>query len=237
MTLRVFASGQSNMLGQGSGGPPWSGLSANVTVWNNVNNSLVNGGAGTAFVTPSTARSGGTFDGSTSENNLAVWFCDSLARHSHEPVTLTMVARGGTPIEEWAASGSTYPMLAACLAAWTATGQAPADVFLWHQGEHNSALDPAEYRAKFLTLLDDLTAGGVIDANTLVIVGGLMPNNTTRVAFNARTLGTLARTGRVAVASSYGLTDFDGIHFDGKSLHKLGARRYFAAYLFAKRTA
>jgi hypothetical protein len=227
MTLRVFASGQSNAMGRGTGGRSWANLSPDVRLWNNLNPL---GGIGNAFVSPVEARTNGSF-GYTDRNNAFVWFCDKLARTHFEPVDLTFVGRGGSSITLWGPNETEFPMLQECVRVWAATGQAPADVFLWHQGENNTGWTAQDYRAEFDALLDNVTAGGVIDANTVVIVGGTAEENAGRLAFNRNVL---ARHRRAAYATSYGLSTSDGTHFDGPSLTKLGAKRYFSAYLFAK---
>lgn len=231
MTIKVFASGQSNMVGRGSGGPSMIGVHSDVRVWNNVNPL---GSNGTAFVTAVQAQAAGTFE-LTDRNNLAVWFCDKLARTQFEPVDLTLVARASSAIQLWAPTEVTTPMLQECLDVWTATNQqAPADVFLWHQGENNSVNTPhASYRAAFEILLNNLEAGGVIGPNTVVIVGGVLEGDASRTAFNRGALQPISRKRNIGFARSYGLTSSDGAHFDGPSLVALGARRYFSAYLLA----
>lgn len=231
MTIKVFASGQSNMLGRGSGGAALSGVSGNVRVWNNVNPL---GGNGTAFVTAAQAQAAGTFQ-LTDRNNLAVWFCDKLARTQFDTVDLTLVARASSPIRYWAPGEVTYPMLQECIDVWAATGQGPADVFIWHQGENNSANAHDSYLTAFESLLIDLEAGGVIGPETVVVTGGILEGDASRTSFNRGALLPLASKPRRGYAGSYTMTSDDGAHFDGRSLVALGARRYFAAYLFASR--
>lgn len=226
MTIRVFASGQSNAMGRGVGGPSWSTLSGSVRMWDNINPL---GSNGSAFVSPAAARENGCF-GYTDRNNAFVWFCDKLARTEFESVDLTFVGRGGSSIALWSPEETEFPMLQACIDAWAATGQnAPADIFLWHQGENNAGI-PQGYPETFDSVLDNLTAGGVIDENTLVLVGGLAEENAQRIGFNRRALSKIRRA---AYATSYGLKTSDGTHFDGPSLTKLG-RRYFSAYRFLR---
>lgn len=231
MTIKVFASGQSNMVGRGAGGPAMSGASSDVRVWNNVNPL---GSNGDAFVPAAQAQSGGTFE-LTDRNNLAVWFCDKLARKLFDTVDLTVVARASSSIQLWAPGEVTSPMLQECISVWTATNQrSAADVFLWHQGENNSATTPhASYMAAFEALLVNLEAGGVIGPETVILVGGILEGDASRTSFNSGALLPLARRRKRGYARSYGLTSADGAHFDGASLAALGARRYFAAYLFA----
>lgn len=231
MTIRVFASGQSNMLGRGTGGPTLDGVSPSVRVWDNVNPL---GSNGTSFTTAAAAQAGGTFQ-LTDRNNLAVWFCDKLARAQFEDVDLTLVARASSSIQLWAPTETTSPMLQECIDVWAATNQGvPADVFLWHQGENNSVTTPhASYIAAFDTLLANLRAGGVIGPSTIVLTGGILEGDSNRTRFNRGALMQMARRERHGHASSYSMTSSDGAHFDGPSLVALGARRYYAAYLFA----
>lgn len=231
MTIKVFASGQSNMVGRGVGGQSMAGVSSDVRVWNNVNPL---GSNGDAFVPAVQAQSGGTFELSD-RNNLAVWFCDKLARKLFETVDLTVVARASSSIQLWAPTETTSPMLQECIDVWGATNQrAPADVFLWHQGENNSLTTPhASYMAAFENLLTNLEAGGVIGPETVVLIGGILEGDASRASFNQGALLQLAKKRKRGYARSYGLTSSDGAHFDGPSLVALGARRYFAAYLFA----
>jgi hypothetical protein len=227
MTLRVFASGQSNAMGRGTGGRSWANLSPDVRLWNNVN-PLVS--VGDAFVTPAVARANGSF-GYTDRNNAFVWFCDKLARTHFEPVDLTFVGRGGSSITLWDPDETEFPMLQECIRVWAATQQEPANIFLWQQGENNTGWTEQDYHSQFDVLLDNLTSGGVIDQNTVVVVGGTAEDNAERLLFNRNVL---ARHPRATYATSYGLNTSDGTHFDGPSLTKLGAKRYFSAYLFAQ---
>lgn len=233
MTIRVFVSGQSNVLGRASGGPDWALVDSRVRVWNSINPLGANG---TAFTDPASARTGGTFD-QTNRNNLAVWFCDRLARHADDDVDMTIVARGATDIVRWFPGESEFPMLQECIDVWAATGQPPADVFLWHQGEGNLLnMTRDEYRGHFLDLLDNLEAGGVITASTIVVVGGLSEAvNADKVDFNIKALRRLAQNNnRIGYASARALSTTDGTHFDGASLYTFGTERYFTGYLQAQ---
>lgn len=232
MTIKVFASGQSNMLGRGTGGPAFSGVSANVSVWNNVNPLGANG---TAFVTASAAQSAGTFE-FTDRNNLAVWLCDKLARTQFDTVTLAMVALGGASISMWDPAEVTFPLLNECNAVWDATGQGAADVFLWHQGEADTATADATYIAAFEALLVNLIAGGVISASTIILVGGVAEASAAYNSVNRDKLQKIAKLKGRGFASSSGLLTTDGSHFDGAGLYSMGARRYFSAWRFAKST-
>lgn len=232
MTIRVVGSGQSNFRGGAgaTGGPDWSGISSDVRVWNNVNPL---GALGTAFVSAAAAQAAGTFEFSD-QNSFSPWFCDKLARTIYDDVDLTVIMRGGSPIELWDPSEATYPLLQQCIDVWAATGQDPAHIFLWHQGEGNMGEPDGYYEGRFLALLDDLEAGGVIDQDTLVIVGQLDGSTFNRVDFNQRILGNLSRNRRIVTASSYSLPTYDGTHFTADALTALGAKRYYSAYRFAE---
>lgn len=227
MTIKVFASGQSNMLGRGTGGPSFSGVSSDVRVWNNINPLGANG---TAFVTASAAQAAGVFQ-ETNRNNMAVWFCDKLARTQFDDVDLTLVALGGGQIAYWAPGEVTWPMLNECIAVWAATGQEPADVFLWHQGE--SDLANPTYRAQFGQLIENLIAGGVLKASTLILLGGIAEDSAADVAFNQDQLQAMCG-GKTTYANSYLAPTYDTVHFTGQALYYFGAHRLFSAYLLSR---
>lgn len=234
MTIRVLAAGQSNMLGRGTGGPSFSGVSTDVSVWNNVNPLGANG---TSFVTASAAQAAGTFE-NTDRNNFAVWFCDQLARKRLDTVTLTLVARGASPIAYWAPTEVTFPMLSETIDVWTATGQAPANVFLWQQGEGDVSTDTEVYKAAFNELVDNLKSADVIDDSTIIIICGTAEEYANRIAFNMNALVSLVNQSRVrAYAGTHSLTTADTTHFDGPSLAKFGRGSIFSAYLFSESRA
>lgn len=230
MTIRVIASGQSNMVGRGVDGPPFAGVSSLARFWNNVNPLGANG---TAFVTAAAARTAGTFENQTN-NNLAVWFAHRLAQVMNEQVDLTMVARGATAISGWA-PGNPIGMLQEMIDVWAATGQGAAHVFIWHQGEGNVTDSYSSYNTSFQALLTNLTAAGIINSSTIIILGGLSEDNSDRINFNANVLAAMAANyAQIYFAPSDGLTSFDGTHFDGQSLFTHGAARFSAAYLEAR---
>lgn len=231
MTIRVFASGQSNSLGRGTGGPAFSGVSASVRVWDTINPL---GALGTSWVTAAVAQAGGTFE-NTDRNNAAVWLCDQIARTVFDDVDLTLVARGGTAISQWA-PGAPVPMLDQCLDVWSATGQGPAHVMVWQQGEGDHISTPADsYMEQFLALLGNLQAGGVIDTSTIVIVSGIAPTDAGRYAYNANALYALQmKDPRCFYSSTYLAATSDNVHFTGPALYDMGHSRMFSAYTYAR---
>lgn len=232
MTIRVFMSGQSNALGAGTGGPDWAGVSPSVRVWNNKNPVT---SVGDSFVMAAQAKAVGVFF-YTDRGNFGPWFCDKLARTQFDTVDLTAVIRSASNIGYWAPEGAAVPMLQQCIDVWAATGQEPADVFLWHQGESNTSTGHEAYREAFEALLANLTAGGVIGPNTLVLIGGLAETTVAKHRFNLGALRELANRPGRAYASSYRLPNYDGTHFTGDALAEFGASRYYAAYQFARAT-
>lgn len=232
MTIKVLASGQSNMIGFATDNvPSFANVSTNVRVWNSVNPL---GSNGTAFVTATAARTAGTFE-STNTNNLAIWFADNLARRTFETVDLVMVARGTTSIANFQPGDVTVPMYSELTSVWAATGQGPADVFLWHQGERDVVLgtSASTYTSLFESMITSLITAGVLNSSTVILVGGLAEEAADKYTFNKSCLFQLTKKPRRGYAGSAGLTTFDGVHFDSKSLTALGARRYYSAYLFA----
>jgi hypothetical protein len=227
MTIKVLLSGQSNALGRGTGGPAWSGISSDVRVWNNVNPL---GAQGSAFVSATAARAAGTFE-NTDRDNFSVWFCDTLARTRFDTVDLTVVARGASPIAYWDPAETTYPMLDACIDVWAATGQGPADVFLWHQGEGDQANpDRGAWVTAFKALVANLRSAGVLAPSAIVIPAGLATSTMEKVSFNDEAVLPAAAAVRGWYASSFALPS-DGVHFTGPALYDLGAQRCYAAYV------
>ncbi len=227
MTIKVFASGQSNMLGAGTGGPAMSGVSSDVSVWNSV---APFGSLGSSFVTASAAQAAGTFQ-FTDRNNMAVWFCDKLARTQFDTVTLALAARNGSSINLWSPDEVTNPMFARCVDVWTATGQDPADIFLWHQGE--SDLADISYRIKFRALIANLIDAGVLSEKTLILIGGIAENDLATAAFNVNQLQPLCG-GKTTFANSHLAPTYDAVHFTGQGLYYFGANRLYSAYLLAR---
>jgi hypothetical protein len=229
LTIRVFATGQSNVLGRGMGGPPLSGASSLVGVWNN-GNPL--GPVGSAFVSVESAQKSGTFQ-LTDRNSFPVWFCDKLARTRFESVELTVVAKASSPISYWSPSELGKPMLAACVDVWQATRQPVADILLFHQGENDTSTPDAEWIAAFEALVADLREGSVVGPDTVILVGGLLESSRSKLDFNEKALRKVGSGRNRAYVSSSGLTGGDVAHFDGPSLYRLGADRYYSAYLDA----
>ncbi len=217
------------MLGRVAGGTAFSAVSSGVRVWNNINPL---GSNGSAFVSASEAQIAGVFERKDC-NNLAVWFCDKVAKRYFDSVNLTLVALGGATIKYWSDTEAVYPLLKESIDVWAASQQSPADIFLWHQGEADLMMPPAEYIARFEVMRAALVEGGVLSQHAAILIGGIAETAGDKAAFKASALQRLAKSPGRGFATAYGLATTDGAHFDGKGLEALGARRYFSAYRFA----
>jgi hypothetical protein len=223
MTKVVFASGQSNMMGRGTGGPDPSSASSLVTVWNNGNELGVNG---TAFISPPTfGNNPWSQSPFATGNNLSVWFCHRLAIETGESVKLVLCGKGGTAIDEgWDKdTGTVYPEI---LDVWAATGLTePADIFLWHQGDGST--DTSGYTSSWQAMRLNLISDGILSADTACVLGECRASAETA---NPKYHNIAATTPNCYVADQSGLRDYDGIHFTGNSLYQFGYERYWAAY-------
>jgi hypothetical protein len=236
--LIVLASGQSNM--RGNPGSTGGTFPSNTQVYAWL--ATVSGGAGswiqnpdfenvTYYVAGSTVSLGGGV------NCPALAFAHRLQEASNRPIRLVIECKGNQNISEWIDLGTSSAryaalktQLEAALAAISST--ADVDVFLWQQGENNSADTANQYETKLGSLFTLLEAEAWWSvANTAVILGELFDGN---AAYDENTTGIhqywLDNPGMTMWAESAGLTDAgDTIHFDGASLFELGYRRYFDA--------
>lgn len=231
MTIKILAMGQSNMVGVGNTQvPSFAAVSESARFWNNTNPL---GQDGTAFVSAVEARAAGAFT-HTDRNNMVVWFADKLARALFESVDTVVIARQGSPIAYWDPQEETYPLYVEALSVWQATGQGPADVLMWHQGENDVTDGTTEsYPENFNQMVQNLTSAGVLSEEAVILLGGIAEQSAERAAFNQNILLPLAGKPGRAYASSYGLPVTDGVHFSSKALTAFGARRYFSAYRLA----
>lgn len=219
MTKYLLASGQSNMVGRGTGGS--FDISPLVKVWNNLNDINGTGSLGTAFVTPSLAAN--PFVGGC--NNMAVQAADDIARALNEDVRLIIVADGGQPIEEWYSGGSAKPMLTRIMLVLAASGVSRIDGFLWHQGEGDGNTPYATYESRFNAILRTIRDAGYISDTTPVVIGETSVGH----AVNATLSQLDASSARIGLAHIANLPTQDGTHFTGASLVLAGAQ-YAAVY-------
>lgn len=234
MVVRILMSGQSNALGRGTGGPDFSGVDNSVRIWNNVNPL---GSLGSAFVTAVSARSAGTFENNDT-NNMGVWFASRLGPAVNDTVRMVLAARGATAISAWS-PGNSVGMFEYTVNAWKAAYPSnAADIFIWHQGEGNTSTAPTSYISSFRNLIQNLKNQGVLNNNTKILLGGLSPDNTSRIAFNVNVLEQMSLDYPDSFyADSFLTTTYDGTHFDGPSLYTMGNRNLYNAYLESNREA
>jgi len=216
--ITILFSGQSNCVGQGTGGT-WD-ISPLVKVWNNETNRIDLDGLGNAWVIPN-RNAAPFFEGN---NNQGVQAANYLARLTGEQVRLIIVGRGGESIKQWHNSLVTGPMYARLLAVLNAAGVSCVDWFLWNQGSADNGY-AAYYAAKWNALIDQMDADGIIDGSTPLVVsetGPLTPEINTSLRAIA------AADSRCGMAMIGTLATFDGVHFSGSSLVKAGWESVYA---------
>lgn len=239
--LIVLASGQSNMRGTPTAtGGTWKSNSK-VYAWLATSSSSAgswiqnpNFQTTTYYVPQSTTSLGGGV------NNIALAFCYRLQEASNRPVRLVIECQGNQNITQWVGSGTSSARYAAmksrleeALAA-ASLSSLKVDVFLWQQGENNSADSANTYEDYLDTLFSQLsTETWWNTSSTASILGELHDDN---ASYSSVTTGIhqrwSANKGLTMFADSVGLTDVgDLIHYDGPSLFEMGYRRYFDALL------
>ncbi len=111
------------------------------------------------------------------------------------------------------------------------TGTKTFKGILWHQGEQDSAQDPATYEAALDQMISDMRADiSGASASTPFILGQLAPDFSA-TAIKASIADTPNRVANTAFVDNTGLDDEgDNIHYDAASLRILG-QRYYDAFL------
>lgn len=212
--ITILAQGQSNAFGNQQGGPDFS--SATVEVWNNHGDRDDAVNIGSAWVPMSIGSHPFNTAGS---NNMMAHATRWIETTTGDSVRLILVAMGGQSIDKWTNSsgtrGAIYARMQAVLAAAGVTD--PIDVFLWHQGEADNGTS-GTYAARFAAMLANMTADGVIDANTKIAIGETSP-----ASANILPVIRSLASAQVNVAHlSIFPTASDGIHFTGASLSEAG---------------
>lgn len=172
-------------------------------------------------------------------NNLGLAFAHRMALAARRPVYLIMDARGSQNITEWVGSGTSSPRYTSLKNnvedGLAALGKTEISIFIWHQGENNSATANATMQGYLTTLRTQLLAESWYGTTTPHILGNMFPGNATYDA-----VSDAIRDYVVATASDYVkfasvvnlLEDVgDGIHFSGQGLYTLGFKRYYDALL------
>lgn len=223
----VGASGQSNMCGRGLNGPSPLTADARVQVWNNTNELIDDGNAFIPVPDFSTPPWG--VDRWAGANNLALWFADAAAQELNTDVKLVLVCRGARSLQEWMPGGEMYT---AYKRIYLSTGQPPADVFLWHQGESDIDESACWYKTRFLRLLAIMRADGLLKYDAPAIIGSIVigaPNADLKTTFN-NTLYSLAMDHPdILYVNTSGASLHDINHFSGPGLYVVG-RLYWDKY-------
>lgn len=218
MVKYVLASGQSNMVGRGSGGP--FDINGMVTCWNNQNDLEDLTNVGDAWVSPD--RDENPFV--NGRNNLAVHACSHIASRLGEAVRLILVAKGAEPLSTWmGADGTPGPMYHRIAAVLDASGVSSVDYVLWHQGEGGTS------KGQWDNLISAWEADGVITRSTPIVIGQLS-NTEGHATNNERLLSYANADERVGLALIGDYPTSDGTHFLGFALADIG--RVYADVLF-----
>jgi hypothetical protein len=209
-TIYVLASGQSNMLGSCPADEKPDAVFSEI--WD-----------GTAWVKSSLSIS--SQYSPQGNNNIAHSFILNAEKHGYF-VRLIIQADGGEPIAEWQGAGTVQ--FDSIQGKFNDSGMPPADVFLWHQGENDAG--SLTYESDFLSLLSFFRSADFLKDNAISIVGETFVASAPLSAI--RSLSS-QDVGKIGVVSATGLTSCDGVHFDGKSIDKLGSL-YFNSWVNKK---
>lgn len=213
LTKTILAMGQSNCVGITPGGV-WN-IPASVKAWNCTPNNANLTGLGNAFVTPS----GPAVAPFNNGNNMMVHACRYLSAEFGEDINLILVAFEGKSISWWMNNaGVTGPMYARMAAVLAAAGVSKVDAFMWHQGEADN-LAPANYATSWGNLLSRMTTDGYIDADTPIVLGETIIQNT---PINTVLRGIADADARVGIADIAGFPLADDLHFCGPSYVRAG---------------
>ena len=215
--LVVLGSGQSNMVGSGSGGD--TTIPAGVFFWNG-------GGIVAANYTQF------PFSGSES-NNLLIHAAEILHKRTGKNILLLLVANGSTAIDEWLDVGNTDPnnmwnrINTFVPAGLAAAGCTYVDRVFWHQGESNSANTVSVLSLKIRQLRAQFFNYSWWGANTYMVCGEMVrdTDNTAAVSILA-VQDAVRRDPYLALVESHDLAgeDLNDVHFTGASLKLLGYR-------------
>lgn len=213
MPKTILAMGQSNCVGITPGGV-W-GIPSSVKVWNCTGNTTAMTGLGNAFVTANQAAAP-FYNGG---NNMMVHCCRYLAEEFGEEINLIIVASAGKSISWWVdGAGTTGALYARMEAVLAAAGVAKVDAFLWHQGEADNAA-PTGYPAAWGQLLNRMTTDGYIDAETPIVLGETIVQNT---PINAVLRGIADADPRIGIADISTFPLAPDLHFSGPSYVRAG---------------
>lgn len=220
----IIASGQSNMCGRGTFGPSPLTADSRVTVWNNANE-LVNDGD--AFISVPNFSNPPWYSGAA--NNLALWFADSAAVELDTDVKLVLVCRGSRSLETWMPGGEMYVALKRI---YQLTGEPPADVFLWHQGESDIGESGCWYKTRLLRLLANMRADGLLAYDAPTIIGTIAEDGAdiqAEIDFNTNLYNLATDHPDIFFINLDGTPLYDTKHFSGQGLYD-GGQEYWGKY-------
>ena len=169
--------------------------------------------------------------------SLAASFADSYARHYNKEVGLIPCADGGTKIVQWQPGGVLFDH--AVMQAKLALRTSELKGVLWHQGESDciSGEGFELYEERLINVITGIRKE--LEKPDLVVVLGELShdeasNREKKIShdeFNRRLREISKKISNTSVVSAKDLIlKRDGLHFDSKSLRKLGIR-YFEEYL------
>lgn len=228
--LLFVGDGQSNMVGNGTGGDVGT-----------INSSVYAFNWSTGLWAVARPGINPLNTASTSHNNL-LWAMAKLAQvETGRPVFMVLRPIGGSSITTHLSianggDGTNWSLMQSAMAAALARpelnliGKTKADVFAWHQGEADELLTPAVYTGYMRALIAQVR-GESWGSSTLKFIAG----ETLRIQSTQKQIGTLremAVTGTdpwFGLVSSNGITTADNIHADGAGLDEFG-RRYWGEY-------
>lgn len=75
-------------------------------------------------------------------------------------VVIASIGLGGTQIRDWTPGGKLWGRVTEVTESMSRAGL-PVHAFLWHQGESDRGVDPAEYSAMFLSMVREMRASGM----------------------------------------------------------------------------
>jgi len=213
--ITILAMGQSNAVGNQTGGAPFP--ASCVDVWNCRNDIDTTADLGSAWVSPQMGQY--PFNTGGQINNMMVHAANWIHETTGEDVRLILVAMGGQSIDKWTdvagARGALYARMRAVLS--EAGVVDPVDVFLWHQGEADNGTS-STYAARFGLFIDNLETDGIIGGSTKVCIGETSP-----ASANILPVIRSLESAQVKVAHLSLLPcAVDGIHFTGASLSEAG---------------
>lgn len=208
------------MCGRGLGGPSPLTADARVQVWNNANELIDDGNA---FIpVPDFSNPPWGMDRWAGANNLALWFADSAAQELNTDVRLVLVCRGARSLDSWMPGSEMY---VAMKRIYELTGEPPADVFLWHQGEADTDQSACWYKTRFLRLLAYMRADGLLKYDAPAIVGSIVASGDDQAfetAFNNTLYSLASDHPDILYVNTSGTPLEYADHFDGQGLHDIG---------------